>query len=170
MQLDLREETPRDVASIFEVNAAAFETDTEARLVDALRAGGGLMLSLVARHQGAIIGHAAFSPVTISGDDGVATGAGLAPMAVLPKFQRMGVGAALIAKGLELLRERDIPLCVVLGHADYYPRFGFEQTSRHGIRWEHDVPEDVFFVQALQPNALDGVRGVVRYRPEFDGL
>ncbi|MFO7563729.1 MAG: N-acetyltransferase [Enhygromyxa sp.] len=170
MPLTLRYESPQDAASIFTLNRAAFETDAEARLVDALRAAGGLSLSLVAELDGRLVGHIAFSPVTVSDGDAVASGVGLGPMAVLPELQRQGIGGALVTEGLRRLGGAGLGFCVVLGHAEYYPRFGFERASSHGIRWEHDVPEDVFFVQSLRPGGLEAVRGVVRYRAEFDGL
>lgn len=166
--LTVREETPSDVASIFALNAAAFETDAEARLVDALRNANALTSSLVAQQSGHIVGHAAFSPVTITDGQRVTTAVGLGPMAVLPQRQRGGVGSALVHEGLRALATQDVSLCIVLGHPNYYPRFGFERACLHGIRWEHDVPDDVFFVKALRNGALDEVRGIVRYRPEFE--
>lgn len=102
---------------------------------------------------------------------GVSAGVGLAPIAVSPTHQRRGIGASLIQAGLSHLRSRgDAPFCVVLGHADYYPRHGFLRASMFGIRWERPVPEDIFFVQELVPGGLGGVRGVVRFREEFDGV
>jgi putative acetyltransferase len=167
----LREETPEDVEAIHRLNTAAFETDAEARLVDSLRANGGLTLSLVAEVQGEIVGHIAFSPVAVTRADGsTASGVGLAPMAVSPGHQRRGIGARLITEGITRLRALGHPFCVVLGHADYYPRHGFSRASDHGIRWEHPVPDDVFFVQELVTSGLEGVNGIVRYRPELDAV
>jgi predicted N-acetyltransferase YhbS len=84
--------------------------------------------------------------------------------------KRHGIGGRLIAEGLRRLRVMGQPLCVVLGHADYYPRHGFERASKFGIRWEKPVPDDVFFVKELAAGGLHGVSGVVRYRPEFDAV
>lgn len=170
MSIELREEAPGDTAAIHALNAAAFETDAEARLVDALRTNGALRLSLVAVANGEVIGHVAFSPVVITSEARTAQGVGLGPMAVAAAHRRRGIGGRLIAEGLRRLRERGEPFCVVLGHADYYPRHGFERASQYGIRWEKPVPDEVFFVQALTPGGLDGISGVVRYRPEFDAL
>lgn len=167
MKLDVRHETPEDEADVHTLNASAFETDAEARLVDALRASGSLTLSLVAILDGTLVGHIAFSPVVVEAKGRSVQGIGLAPMAVAPSHQRQGVGRRLIEEGLQHLRAQGHPFCVVLGHVDYYPRHGFVRGSAHGIRWEQGHDE-AFFVQALTPGGLEGVSGVVRYRPEFD--
>ena len=168
MEIVIRDETPADVASIRALNAAVFETDAEARLVDALRAHGRLTLSLVAVEEAAMLGHVAFSPLSITRLDGkIVEGVGLGPMAVSRARQRSGIGTQLVTTGLGRLRAAGHPFCVVLGHAAYYPRFGFEHASRFGIRWERDAPAEVFFVLELVPGGLMGVSGVVRYAPEF---
>jgi putative acetyltransferase len=166
----IRAEQDGDIAAIHALVVAAFGGDDEARLVDALRTSGGLLLSLVAELDTRVVGHIAFSAVTVSGEQGRAVGVGLAPMAVLPGYQRQGIGGALIREGLARLRADGQRFCAVLGHADYYPRHGFVRASLHGIRWERPVPEEVFFVQALQPDGLVGVSGSLRYHPEFDAL
>jgi putative acetyltransferase len=169
MRVHVREEQPADVEAIYAVNAEAFEGEGEARLVDALRAGGGLSLSLVAEVDGGIVGHIAFSPVTVTRADGTTvSGVGLAPMAVVPGRQRAGIGGRLIEEGLRRLRQHRF--CVVLGHPAYYPRHGFVLASAHGLAWDRPAPDEAFLVQELVPGGLDGVRGVVRYRPEFDAV
>ncbi|MBS2014029.1 MAG: N-acetyltransferase [Deltaproteobacteria bacterium] len=169
MTLEVRHESAEDEPAIRALNTSAFETDAEARLVDALRASGALTLSLVAVLDGRIVGHIAFSPVTVDADGRTVQGIGLAPMAVAPTHQRQGIGARLIEEGLRELRARGHSFCVVLGHVGYYPRHGFLPAPPRGLRWEkgHD---EAFFVQPLAPGALDGVSGLVRYRPELDGL
>lgn len=169
MGVALREEQPADAAAVHALHVAAFETDAEARLVDALRASGALTLSLVAVEDGAVVGHVAFSPVSVDADGRVAEGVGLAPMAVAPGRQRQGIGGRLIAEGLRRLRDAGHPFCVVLGHVGYYPRHGFVPARAHGLRWERGHDE-AFFVQALGPGGLAGVSGVVRYRPELDAV
>lgn len=169
MELDVRTERPGDEPAVHALNVAAFPTDAEARLVDALRGNGALMLSLVAVLDGVLVGHLACSPVTVDADGRRAHGVGLAPMAVAPAHQRQGIGARLIEEGLRAMRAHGHPFCVVLGHRDYYPRHGFVPARTRGLRWEHGH-DDAFFVQALSPGGLDGVTGVVRYRPEFDAL
>lgn len=171
MAIAVREERPDDRAAIFALNARAFARDDEAALVDRLRDGGGLLLSLVAvEGEGAtspLLGHVAFSPVQLEQADGtVHVGAGLAPMAVVPGRQRSGIGGLLIREGVQRLRARGEPFCVVLGHPAYYPRFGFQRASAFGVRWEHAAPDEAFMALELVPGAL--VAGVVRYRPELD--
>lgn len=169
MNLEVRQETPEDEAAVHALNASAFESDAEARLVDALRAGGALTLSLVAVVDGEVVGHIAFSPVVVEAEGRVMHGIGLAPMAVAPSHQRHGIGGRLIEGGLQRLRAQGHPFCVVLGHPDYYPRHGFVRASLNGLRWEQGHDEAVF-VQALTPEGLSGVSGIVRYRPEFDAV
>ncbi|MBX3185150.1 MAG: N-acetyltransferase [Polyangiaceae bacterium] len=169
MQIEIREELPGDVAAVYALNDAAFETEVEARLVDALRANRTLSLSLVAVANGELIGHIAFSPVVVEADGRTVHGIGLAPMAVAPSHQRQGIGGRLIKEGLRRLHAQSHPFCVVLGHVDYYPSHGFVPARTHGLRWEHGHDE-AFFAQALTPGGLDGVSGVVRYRPEFDAV
>jgi putative acetyltransferase len=168
MEFVIRDEAPADVASIHALNEAVFETDSEARLVDALRADGRLSLSLIALEGAVAVGHVAFSPLTITrADGGIVEGIGLGPMAVIRARQGSGIGTRLVATGLGRLRATGHPFCIVLGHPAYYPRFGFERASRFGIRWERDAPDDAFFVLELAPGGLLGVSGVVRYAPEF---
>ncbi len=171
MPLLVREESPTDITAIHRLNAAAFDSDAEARLVDRLRSNGALSLSLVAELDGEVVGHIAFSSVVVTRADGsTASGIGLAPMAVSSAHRRHGIGARLIADGIAGLRAENHRFCVVLGHAEYYPKHGFTRASDLGIRWEQPGTEEVFFVQELAPGGLSGVSGVVRYREEFDGV
>ncbi|MBI1944930.1 MAG: N-acetyltransferase [Deltaproteobacteria bacterium] len=157
-EVAVRAERVGDNDAIRRVNEAAFGRIDEAGIVDALRAAGALPISLVAELDGAIVGHLAMSPITIDGiDDG---SLGLAPMAVLPSRQRRGVGGALVRAGLAICRARRIPLVVVLGHAAYYPRFGFVPAAPAGLRWIGGHDASFFATGALR-------RGVVRYRPEI---
>jgi putative acetyltransferase len=162
----IRAEQTEDRQAIWMVHTAAFPTDGEAQLVDALRAGGKATVSLVAEQDGAIVGHVLFSPVTgASGRPGV----GLAPVAVLPAWQRRGIGSKLIEAGIVACRDAGIGFIVVLGHAGYYPRFGFRKASDFGLANEYDADEE-FMVLELQPGALMGERGLVRYAAEFAAL
>ncbi len=134
---------------------------TEGAIVDALRQAGALTLSLVAEEDGAIIGHVAFSPVSI---DGHSLGwFGLGPVSVSPRLQRGGIGTALIEKGLTLLKDRGARGCVVLGDPNYYRRFGF--TSNHTLRYG-DVPPEYFQSVVLSG---DPARGEVTYHEGFKG-
>jgi len=169
----IRDEAPGDSAAIAAVLAAAFEPATggqpaEAELVAALRVAGALSLSLVAEApDGALIGHIAFSPVTVDGpgDDRLL---GLAPLAVLPAWQGHGVGTALVEAGLARARAAGAELVFVLGDPAYYRRFGFRPAAERGIAWEHAAPADAFMVLALAPGAGAAPRGVLRYHAAFD--
>jgi putative acetyltransferase len=166
--LTIRPEESDDYAAIRHVNILAFGQPNEADLVDALRCVGGLTISHIAIQDRDIVGHIAFSPVTISSDTTTIEAIGLGPMAVLPEFQRQGIGSQLVKAGLDTCRQTDYGVVVVLGHPEYYPRFGFTPSKPHGIVWEHDVPEEVFMIKELQQGALTHTQGVVKYRAEFD--
>lgn len=166
----VREESPADVGSIAELNEAAFAGPGEGALIDALRRAGGLTLSLVAVSEGEVVGHIAFSPVEIEGPKGQVRAIGLAPMAVLPGRQGEGIGGGLVREGLARLRAAGHTAVIVLGHPEYYPRFGFVRASRFGLRWEHPAPDEAFMAIELVAEGLAEVSGVVRYRPEFEAL
>ena len=89
-------------------------------------------------------------------------------MAVRPEFQKQGIGSQLIERGLEQCRAAGQACVVVLGHPEYYPRFGFVPASRYGIRCEYDVPDEVFMIIELRDGALEGCAGIVKYQPEFN--
>jgi putative acetyltransferase len=159
----IRRETAADIPAIRRVNELAFGRPNEARLVDALREAATPFLSLVADDGGAIVGHIAFTPVTV----GPAVILGLAPMAVLPGRQHQGIGSELVRAGLDACRDAGFGAVVVLGHPDYYPRFGFEPASRRGVTTEYDVPDPVFMLLELTPGGADALQGVARYHPAF---
>ena len=167
MDVGVREETPGDVVAVRRVDEEAFGRPQEARLVDLLRAGQAVLLSLVAIVDDRIVGHIVFSPVRLGSGGAELVGAGLGPMAVVPELQRRGIGSRLIAEGTRRLRARGCPFIVVLGHPGYYPRFGFVPASRHGVRCEWDVPDDAFLCLLLDSRGFRGMSGVVRYRDEF---
>jgi putative acetyltransferase len=165
-----RDQEPDDVPAIRDVLLAAFPTPEEADLVDRLRDRLPNYLGLVALHGDAVVGHALFTPVTLQTERGIVEGFGLAPLAVHPDHQRRGIGAALVEEGLRRLRAGGCSFVVVLGHPEYYPRFGFEPASRHGVRCQWDqVPDDAFMIQVLAPDSVMS-GGVVHYRPEFESL
>ena len=164
----IRQERPEDVAGIRHVNVQAFGQPAEADIVDLLRTRGKVILSLVAAQGDLIVGHILFSPVRIESEGGLFIAAvGLAPMAVLPELQKQGIGSQLVKHGLEQCRKDGHECVVVLGHAEYYPRFGFVPASRYGIKCEYDVPDEVFMVIELREGALEGRAGIARYQPEF---
>lgn len=158
----IRPERPGDEAAIYAVHVAAFPTDAEARLVDALRSAGRLTASLVAEVEGVIVGHVAFSPVTA----GEAMGTGLAPVAVLKAYQKRGIAARLIEAGLTACRDAGIGWAVVLGEPAYYRRFGFGPASAVGLVDEYGGGE-AFQVMELIPRKLPAGAGLVRYGAEF---
>jgi len=165
----IRPEARGDHARVRVVNVAAFETPAEADLVDALRIQARPLVSLVAEEYGAIAGHIMFSPVTLPGHPALAL-MGLAPMAVEPARQRAGIGSALVRAGLEACRRLAAGAVVVLGHPDYYPRFGFVPGVRIGLGCEYDVPAEAFMVLELRPGALRGATGRVQYHAAFASL
>ena len=163
----IREERPNDRAAVRDVNIRAFGQLVEADLVDTLRERAGRFLSLVAIKDDHVVGHILFTPVMITGEDMIVEGMGLAPMAVLPGYQRQGIGSELVRAGIARLATTACPFVIVLGHPSYYPRFGFEPASRHGIRSEWEVPDEAFMILVLDPARMRAVFGVARYRPEF---
>jgi putative acetyltransferase len=168
LRLAIRDEEPADADGIHRVEHAAFDRDGEAVLVDRLRAARMLSLSLVAALDDEVIGHVAFSPVSVGGVTGSVLGLG--PVAVTPAYQRCAVGARLCEEGLARARERGHGAVVVLGHPTYYPRFGFVPASRFGLSYTAPVPEEAFMAAELSPGALATAAGAVRYRPEFDAV
>ena len=165
----VRAEKETDRKAVYAVNVSAFETPAEADLVDALRTQAQPIVSLVAEENGRIVGHIMFSPVSLSGHPHLKV-MGLAPMAVSREHQRKGIGSALVRAGLEQCKQLGITAVVVLGHPEYYPRFGFVPSSRFGIDSEYDVPEEVFMAMELQLDALSGVTGRVKYHAAFGDL
>ena len=164
MLIEIREERPDDATAIREVNKRAFGQDQEGNIVDALRANGAVSLSLVATVNGRIVGHVMYSPITV-GD--VITGAALGPMAVVPEYQRQGIGTELVKAGNDKLQNDGCPFIIVLGHPNYYPRFGFTPASTYGIECEWAVPDDVFMLLVLDEAKMQGVSGLAKYRHEF---
>ena len=169
--LVIRAEKTDDAPGIRLVNERAFGRPGEAGLVDRLRRSCPEALSLVAEDDGQIVGHILFTPVVIESAPRRVTGMGLAPMAVLPARQGQSIGSRLVTRGLEALRERGCPFVVVVGHPEYYPRFGFERASRHGLasQWP-GMSDAAFMVVLLDRDAMAGVAGVARYREEFDDV
>jgi putative acetyltransferase len=183
--IHLRPERPEDAVAIREVHRRAFGGNAEAGIVDAVRAAGAAVLSMVAVEgpgdaepdgaasgaAGQVVAHILHTWVTVAAeDDGEISLLGLAPVAVLPSHQNAGIGTMLVEASLEHLRAQGHSGVVVVGRPDYYPRFGFLAGSRWGLRWEGEVPEGVFMAAELSPGSLAGVHGVVRFRPEFGGV
>ena len=164
--IEIREERPDDIAAIRNVNKRAFGQDQEGNIVDALRSNGAALLSLVATLNDQVVGHIMYSPIIV----GDVTGAALGPMAVLPEHQREGIGSNLIEAGTQKLRDAGYPFIIVLGHANYYPRFGFKPATSFGIKCEWEVPADVFMLLVLDQVKMEGVSGLAKYRHEFSSV
>jgi len=149
------------------VNEEAFGKPDEARLVDAIRRADHPMISLVAVDGEAIVGHILFTPVTLDSSGPPINVMGLAPMAVLPPWQHRGIGSMLVETGLRECEQSSCQIVVVIGHPEFYPRFGFRPAREYGLRSEFDVPDEAFMVAELMPGALANRSGLVRYLPEF---
>lgn len=165
----IRPEEPEDTVAVRAVNVAAFDTTAEADLVDTLRGNVEPLVSLVAEADGSIVGHILFSPVTLTDQPDFLL-MGLGPMAVMPRHQRQGFGSALVRRGLERCAELGCDAVVVLGHPQYYPRFGFVPASKYGMSSQYDVPDDVFMLIELRPGSLRGASGKVSYDEAFSGV
>jgi putative acetyltransferase len=160
----IRDETPADVNRIAEVTLAAFRTleisnQTEQFIIAELRAAGALTVSLVAELEGRVVGHIAFSPITIS--DGSENWYGLGPVSVLPEYHRQGIGTALMREGLSRMKDLKARGCCVVGHPEYYRRFGFENVPDLVLE---GVPPEAFFALSFDG---DMPQGNVEYHEAF---
>ena len=169
MSIQIRSETEADKAAVFGINVAAFPTHAEARLVDSLRMSADPFVSLVAAENQDVIGHIMFTPVKLEAFDKLHL-MSLAPMAVSPSLQRGGVGTQLVKAGLQRCSALGVGAVAVLGHPEYYPRFGFRPSTQWGIKSEYDVPEDVFMMLELSAGYLQGYQGIIRYNTVFADL
>ncbi len=167
MEVRIRPENSEDRDAIRLVNQVAFGGDFEANLIEALRDGGFAAISLVAELNREIVGHIVFSPVSILTEDDTVEAMSLAPMAVVPSHQRRGIGSRLVEEGLKVCRKRGQRIVVVLGHFDFYPRFGFssklatllESPFGRGAAW---------MALEIVPGSLSGIEGRVEYSPPFN--
>jgi predicted N-acetyltransferase YhbS len=170
MNIFFRQEQEKDIDAVYQVVKTAFETmeladGDEQDLVNRLRKSEAFIpeLSLVAEMDGRIIGHILFTRMKIGEHASLA----LAPVAVLPDFQGRGVGAQLIREGHRIAREVGYRSVIVVGHPDYYPRFGYLPASRWKITAPFEVPDEAFMVLELVEGGLDGVSGEIEYAKEF---
>ena len=164
--IDVRFEQPPDANAVRKVNDQAFDSQVEGGIVERLRAAAGT-LSLVATMDDLVVGHILFTAVSLEPPVEFRV-AGLGPMSVLPEHQRAGVGSQLIRAGLEACSQLGYSAVVVVGHPEYYPRFGFEPAHTRGLTLrDFDVPPDVFMVIELEAGVRERLKGAVRYRSEF---
>ena len=169
----LRPEEPEDIDGVRRVVEAAFGQPDEAQIVDRLRADGDLAMSHLADRKHEIIAHVAFSPAQVINEAGEAREVpggllALAPMAVLPEYQKQKVGGGLLQSALIRLEREGVGAVVVLGHPEYYPRFGFTPASAFGLRCPFDAPDDAFLLRVFRDDMRrDAFQGTVRWAPAF---
>jgi putative acetyltransferase len=168
----IRREQRDDYDRVDEIVQSAFGQPQEALLVSALRGRVDPEISLVAvmnddRGAQRVVGHIYFSPVKVGPE--LRAAIALGPVAVDPKFQRRAVGSQLCRRGLEVCAEIGEPLVFVLGHPDYYPRFGFVPARPKELYYKNEHFDAAFFVAELTPGAARGFSGEVHFEPEFDG-
>lgn len=165
----IRPEAPADYGPVRKLNKKAFKGNSESKLVDALRESDSFIpaLSLVAEKDGAVVGHILFSPVIIKDQAAETPALTLAPMAVLPEFQRQGIGSALVKRGLAEAGRAGHKIVIVVGHPEYYPRFGFVKAGEKGLKLPFEAPDEVFMALELAPGALEGVKGEIVYPRAF---
>ncbi|MGA2003831.1 MAG: N-acetyltransferase [Terriglobales bacterium] len=161
----IRDEEPCDREQARKVNEAAFGRSDEADLIDRLRVEGAVLLSLVAEVDGQIIGHILFSRMTVETAQKPVAAVSLAPMAVLPQHQGRKVGSQLVRRGLARLCDRGEHIVIVVGHKQYYPRFGF--SSEKARKLASPFPPEAFMALELSDDALAGIQGAVRYPSAF---
>lgn len=165
----IRDEAKEDQRVVHSLNLSAFGNPGEANLVDALREQAQPVISLVAEEGGEIVGHIMFSPVSLPEHPTLRI-LGLAPMAVAPARQRSGIGSALVQAGLGRCKQLGSDAVVVLGHPEFYPRFGFLPSVRFGINSEYEVPDEAFMIVELRPGSLQEASGTVKYHAAFANL
>lgn len=165
-------ENNHHIAGIQEVVKAAFGQINEARLIELIRNSPNFIreLSIVATEDGKALGHILFSPIVLETKEQMIPALALAPLAVIPARQREGIGRQLVQVGLSKCRELGHAIVVVLGHPDYYPRFGFQKASQLGVQAPFSVPDEAFMVLELKPGVLSNVSGTVRYPAYFDAV
>ncbi len=169
MKIKIVPETEDDYQRITRLHNVAFKEGNEGELVERLRKTSLYVsnLSLVAKYKNKVIGHVLFYPIKINLGKRKYDSLALAPISVLPDFQRRGVGSRLIKKGLEEAKRLGFKSVIVLGHSEYYPRFGLETASKYGIFAPFNVPDNVFFAIELVKNGLKNCGGTVEYPEEF---
>lgn len=165
----IRPELKSDFSSIYDLVAAAFGQQGESKLIDLLRETAKPFISLVAELDQNIVGHILFTPVTLTGHPDLKI-MGLAPLAVTPEHQKQGIGTALMNAGIVECEKIGAGTIVVLGHPEYYTRFGFETSIKYNIGCEYPVPPEAFMIRELTPGFLAGKSGTIQYHKAFKSL
>ena len=174
MRVTIRQEKPEDYNTVAMLIEDAFRTERfsdhqEQFLVDRLRKSPTFIpeLSMVAEHDGDVIGHILLTRININNDENSFKSLALAPVSVTPAHQKKGIGATLINAAHQKAKELGFNSIVLLGHETYYPRFGYELTSKYGIKFPFDIPEKYCMVKSLTEDGLNGVNGLVEYPEAF---
>jgi len=169
MDVIIRNETKKDYDQIRKINDLAFKQENEGKMVDALRktTDFNYLLSLVAEIKGEIVGHILFYPLKIKNKNEEHTVLSLAPIAVHPKYQNKGIGSKLVKRGLEIAKDNGFDAVIVIGHPNYYPRFGFTPAKNWNIKLPFNAPDDVFLAIELKKDSLKNCSGTVEFTKEF---
>jgi len=172
MECLITAETEKDYPEVYQVNALAFGQENESKLIEELRPTAHYIpeLSLVAKLEGQLVGHILFSLIDIIDTNVRHSSLTLAPLAVHPDFQKQGIGSQLVAQGLAKARSLGYSSAIVLGHPQYYPRFGFVTAAQWNIRCPFEVPSEAFMAIELLPGGLQGKSGVVKFADAFEGV
>lgn len=172
--LTIREEEIKDYNEVEKVVEESFKTaefsdKDEHNLVRRLRNSNEFIkeLSLIVEEENKILGHVLLTKALINGEDTSFEALALAPLAVLPEYQKSGIGKKLMNKAIERARELGYKSIVVLGHEKYYPKFGFEKASKYGVKAPFEVPDEAYMILELLPGGLNGVSGIVEYSKAF---
>ncbi len=174
MNLVIRQEEPRDYTTVFQIIETAFKTmeyssGTEQFIVEKLRKSDAFIpeLSLVAEQEGELVGHIILTKIKIDNGTKLFDALTLGPVAVWPKLHGQGIGSQLIKEAHKIAKSLGHEIIILLGHKDYYPRFGYELTNKYGIQLPFDSPPENCMVIGLNPNSLEGVSGKVIYSKPF---
>jgi predicted N-acetyltransferase YhbS len=168
MQIRIRQEVTKDYNRVYKITKLAFGQEKESILIEKIRKGPNFVpeLSLVAEKDNKIVGHILFSKMKIVGESEYET-LMLAPLAVIPELQKQGIGGKLVKKGIEKAIELGFNSIIVVGHKDYYPKFGFQKASKWDIKCPFEVPDEAFMGIELTEKALENKAGVVQFPEEF---
>lgn len=167
MTVTIREERPADLEEVHALHVAAFGRAVEATLADELRPIADPLISLVADTEGVVAGHIIATPVTVDGHSSPVPPMAFGPLGVLPAYQRTGIGGRLMRAAIEVCRGLGVPFVVLLGHPDYYPRFGFRPASDYGLSFAGIAPGPAAMALELIPGSI-AAGGEIHYLPPFD--
>ncbi len=166
--MTIREEREDDSRAVLELNRTVFRGDYEAGLIEGLRAEQQVVVSLVAVEADEVVGHVLFSPLWVKVEERDMNAVALAPLVVCATRQRQGIGSRLVTEGLAQVKSKGVEAVFVLGHVEYYPRFGFSPTLAQKLTSPFQGKPQ-FMALELVPGCLSGEGGSVKY-PEAFGI